>query len=266
MSVRAVDTGTAYNERYYGSYRVDGATTAYSRENPHWLGFFGHVADVIVDRLKPQTALDVGCAKGFLVECLRDRGVEAFGLDVSAYAISQVRPDIKHYCWVGSAGEAINSFYNLITCIEVCEHLPQAESEEAVRQMASHADAVLFSSTPGHFDDPTHVNVHPIIDWLRLFARFSFAPDEGFDASFVAPQAMLFRRVARVPTDQALCKLAYERNRAIFAAELKNSPEMRGELDAILNSRGWKVLSLYRRARFRVKHPVAQGLRKIGLM
>ena len=57
--------------------------------------FFGTIADQVVAEIKPRRVLDVGCAKGFLVEALRDRGVEAFGIDVSEYAIGEVRPDIR---------------------------------------------------------------------------------------------------------------------------------------------------------------------------
>jgi GT2 family glycosyltransferase len=236
----------------------------YSRENPHWLKFFGHIADEIVRLLNPRTVLDVGCAKGFLVESLRDRGVEAYGFDVSEYAIGEVRHDIKPYCWVGSATNGITENYDLITCIEVCEHVSESDAREAVRQMTSHTDAALFSSTPSDFTEPTHVNVRPIIDWVRLFAQFSFAPEQEFDGTFLAPQAMLFRRAAVRPSDQALCRFANRINRAVARAEdLPEISALRQELSSIHNSRGWRLLNLYRTLRFRVKHPIAQGIRKL---
>ncbi len=37
----------------------------------------------------PKKVLDVGCAKGFLVEAVRPRGVEAFGNDISEYAMGE---------------------------------------------------------------------------------------------------------------------------------------------------------------------------------
>jgi SAM-dependent methyltransferase len=244
-------------------YDVDGrlGPRAYTRENPHWLQFFGHIADEIIQQLKPRTVLDVGCAKGFLVECLRDRGVEAYGFDVSQYAIGEVRADIKPYCWVGSATSDISKDYDLITCIEVCEHMAESDAQDALRQMTTHADRILFSSTPSDFEEPTHVDVHPIIDWLRLFAQFSFAPDQTFDAGFIAPQAMLLRRAQVRPSDQALCRFANLRNQAIARAEMK-LPE-RQELEAMLNSNAWKLFKLYRKLRFRLKHPLAQGIRKL---
>jgi SAM-dependent methyltransferase len=251
--------GPDYYTHYYGR---EGPST-YSRENPAWLTFFGYVADEVVKQLGPRTALDVGCAKGFLVECLRDRGVEACGFDISDYAISEVRSDVKPYCWVGSAASAINKDYDLITCLEVCEHLPESEAHEAVRQMTSHADTILFSSTPSDFAEPTHVNVHPIIDWLRLFAQFSFAPDGSFDAGCLAPWAVLFRRAQLRPSDQVLCQFANVRNQAIARAEIEQELAAK---NALLYANSSILRKIYRNVRFRAKHPIAQALRKLNLI
>src|SRR5919109_521312 len=89
-------SGHKYDAEYFGSHC---GSIPYDRSEPHWLEFFGRIADEIIARLKPRRVLDVGCAKGFLVECLRDRGVEAYGFDVSEYALGEVRPDIRRYCW-----------------------------------------------------------------------------------------------------------------------------------------------------------------------
>jgi hypothetical protein len=70
--------------------------------NEHWLTFFGAIADSIVQEIQPDSVLDAGCAMGFLVEALRQRDVEAFGVDISEYAIEKIHPDIQPFCWVGS--------------------------------------------------------------------------------------------------------------------------------------------------------------------
>jgi hypothetical protein len=69
-----------YDEHYYKNYLSDSGLP-YERADL-WLNFFAHIADKIIEHIQPHTVLDVGCAKGFLVEALRDRGVEAFGLDI----------------------------------------------------------------------------------------------------------------------------------------------------------------------------------------
>jgi len=71
----------------------------------------------------------VGCAKGFLVEALRDRRIDAFGIDVSEFAIGEVRPDVRPYCRVSLAVASFDGVYDLIVCIGVLEHMPEHEAD-----------------------------------------------------------------------------------------------------------------------------------------
>jgi glycosyltransferase involved in cell wall biosynthesis/ubiquinone/menaquinone biosynthesis C-methylase UbiE len=191
-SLRPHKPQTVYGEQYYQNYPSDSGLP-YERIEL-WLNFFAHIADNIIQRVRPHTVLDVGCAKGFLVEALRDRGVEAFGLDISEYAIGQVRADIKPYCWVGSAADALPHRYDLIVCIEVLEHLSEVDAESAVANLCEHSEDILFSSSPDHHPDPTHVNVQPVEYWAGLFARRGFYRDVELDATFIARHAARFRK------------------------------------------------------------------------
>ncbi len=160
----------------------------------HWINFFSIIADEIVRSLHPRRVLDAGCAKGFLVEALWDRGVYCEGVDVSEYAISEVRKDVREYCSVRSIATGSFDRFDVVTCIEVLEHLPAEMAKAAVANLCSAADTVLFSSTPSDFKEPTHLNVRPPIYWLQLFSECGFFPDARFDATFIAPHAMLFRK------------------------------------------------------------------------
>lgn len=187
----AADYGKEYFEKYSGYF-------PYRWDEPHWLAFFDRIAEEIVARLKPRTVLDVGCGVGFLVEALRRRRVAAYGVDISEYAITQVPGQLQTYCRVASAVDPLpNDFpqsYDLTTCIEVLEHIPEEQAKDAVRLMAHRTSSVLFSSTPHDLEEPTHVNVRPVIYWLQLFGQMGFHPDLRFDASFVSPQAFLLRK------------------------------------------------------------------------
>jgi hypothetical protein len=144
--------------------------------------------------MQPQTVLDAGCAMGFLVEALRARGVEAWGIDISEYAIGQVHESTKPFCSVGSVTAPLPRRYDLITCIEVLEHLPQADAEAAVANFCAHTDDVLFSSSPDDFAEPTHVNVQPPDYWAGLFARHGFFRDVDCDLTHITPWAARFRK------------------------------------------------------------------------
>jgi GT2 family glycosyltransferase len=166
----------------------------YDRRCGHWLEFFGFIADRVTAEIGPKKVLDVGCAKGFLVEALRDRGIEAFGIDISEYAISEVRADIRPYCRVASAVDPFDDQYDLIICIEVLEHLTEEEGRQALANIRRSSGDVLFSSTPDDFEEPTHVTVRPRFYWIEQFAEHGLYLDVVFDAGFIAPHAMRFRK------------------------------------------------------------------------
>ncbi len=181
------------SELYDAYYFAHGCGREYKRD-AHWLGFFDKIAARITSDIAPKTVLDAGCAMGFLVETLRKRGVEAWGVDISDYAIQNVHPDIQPYCWVGSVTEPFPRKYDLIVTIEVLEHLPRLESEQALANLCQHTDDVLFSSTPLDYKEATHFNVQPVEYWAELFARQGFFRDVDFDASFITPWAARFVR------------------------------------------------------------------------
>lgn len=150
-----------YGPDYYASHC---GPVPYSR-NDHWLSFFGRVADELVRAFAPRRVFDAGCALGLLVECLWDRGVEAHGRDLSGWAISEVRADVRPFCAQGAIADPIigdgEGEYDLLTCIEVVEHMPEADALRAVKAMAAAAPRILFSSSPTDLDEPTHCTVRP---------------------------------------------------------------------------------------------------------
>jgi SAM-dependent methyltransferase len=162
--------------------------------NEAWLRFFGGIADRITSDMAPRRVLDAGCALGFLVESLRDRGVEAYGVDLSTYAIEQVHPPVKPFCRVGSITDDLGGDYDLIVSIEVAEHMPAREAEAAIANFCAHTSDVLFSSSPVDYREPTHVNVHPPEHWAELFARHGFYRDVDYDATYILPWAARFRK------------------------------------------------------------------------
>jgi hypothetical protein len=162
--------------------------------NEQWLAFFGGIADRIVADIRPARVLDAGCAMGFLVETLRDRGVEATGIDLSSYAIDHVFEPMRPFCRLGSIADPFDERYDLIVSIEVLEHMPIRDAERAIRNFCDHTDDVLFSSTPHDYRETTHVNVHGPEYWAEQFARREFYRDVDFDASFITPWAVRFRR------------------------------------------------------------------------
>ena len=178
-----------YDKIYYENYNG----SAYGR-TPEWLTFFDGISKHIVETLSPNTVLDVGCAYGLLVETLRDRGVEAFGIDISEYAIGQSRPDLKEFLSVQSILKPIQKRYDLIVSIEVVEHIEEKNCDLLIKNLCDASDQVLLSTIPDDFEDPTHFNVQTPIYWIEKFAQYGFEPDSSYNADFLTPYSILFRK------------------------------------------------------------------------
>lgn len=185
-----------YDEEYYKSHCGE--------EYEHgqgWEKIFANYADHIVKEINPKKTLDVGCAVGFLVEALADRGVDAYGIDISDYAIANVRKDMKSRCMVQSALAPIEERYDLITCIEVLEHLENKDISLAIQRMCEATDDIIFSSTPFDYNEESHISVHTPEYWAEQFAYNGFYHDVSYDCSYIAVQTMRFRKVEKSKAD-----------------------------------------------------------------
>jgi len=236
----------------YGAYYFQHDCGVPYERNEHWLKFFGEVADGIVRDLQPTSVLDAGCAMGFLVEALRNRGVEAFGVDVSEYAISQAHDSVREFCSVASLAEPLPRRYDLIVSIEVLEHIPAADAGRAIANLCQATDRILLSTTPEDFGEPTHLNVQPPEAWSAALAAEGFFRDVEHDVSYLTPWAALYRRMEEpLPEtvrryDRAWARLRRESSElrtALLAsqerlAEVEQSdeetrPELRAEIDRL---------------------------------
>ncbi len=218
-STQVPDASEVYGGEYFAKHC---GPVPYER-NDFWLGTFGRIADAIIRSFGPTTVFDAGCAIGLLVECLWDRGVFAHGRDISAWAISNARPDIRPCCAVGSIADPVEGIYDLVTCIEVLEHLSEEEALRAIRTLATAAPRILFSSSPVDFTEPTHVNVRPTAYWLSRWAEVGFAPSITHDAGYLAPQAFLLERSETGRSERDLFAFADRIRHRIVLADLGNA-------------------------------------------
>jgi SAM-dependent methyltransferase len=187
--MKAPGTSNLYDEFYFAK----GCGEPYERSEV-WLNLFSSFAERIQREIHPGSVLDAGCAMGFLVEKLRERDIEAWGVDISQFAISKVAPTIQEFCWVGSITVPFPRRYDLIVSIEVLEHLPSQDTEKAVSNLCAYSDDILFSSTPYDYKEVSHFNVQPVEYWAELFAKEGYYRDVDFNASFITPWTVRYRK------------------------------------------------------------------------
>lgn len=110
----------------YGGYRYDG----------RWVP----VATDIIDRygLRPgDKVLDIGCAKGFLVKDLLAQGIDAYGVDVSDYALMACEPETVGRLHIGSAEKLPfpDQSFDAVLSINTLHNLERPALIQALKEM-----------------------------------------------------------------------------------------------------------------------------------
>jgi len=141
-----------------------------------------------------RTVLDVGCAKGYLVKALRDAGLEAYGVDVSEYAVSAADPSIRPYLRVMGVQEIVaNERYDLVHVSGVLVYLTLSEIERALLRFHEIARAGILANEPTREQilewynagdvsslDPLRKQEISQADWDRLIAGAGFEKHDGY--------------------------------------------------------------------------------------
>lgn len=122
------------------------------------------------------TVLDVGCATGNYVRALRLLGVDAYGYDISEWAISNAAQEVRPYLFNHPNG----SNYDFIFSKDCFEHIEPSILKNLVRHYLTKTPKMfvivpLAASNGGAYvhgkeeNDPTHVNRWTLHDWLMFF-------------------------------------------------------------------------------------------------
>lgn len=122
-----------------------------------------------------ETCVDFGCAKGFLVHALRILGVEAYGEDISEYAINNCHPKVKKYLSLPN-----NNKYDLLIAKDILEHVEEKELPELLSLFITKANQFFFVIPLGDDNmfrireyevDITHVTKKDEEWWIELFTK-----------------------------------------------------------------------------------------------
>src|SRR5664280_1687395 len=97
------------------------------------------------------TALDVGCATGYLVEVLRERGIDAEGCDLSQFAVDHATAGAAGHLRVANLFAGLpwpDGTFDLVTTLEILEHLPPDRVPDALTELARVCGGYLYATIP----------------------------------------------------------------------------------------------------------------------
>jgi len=125
----------------------------------------------LVPLLKINSVLDVGCGRGAWLCEWKNAGVAVVRGADGPYVreSSLLIPAVDFSAVDLSKPFDLGRRYDLVTSLEVAEHLPHDCAAAFVSSLAAHGDLVLFSAaTPGQGGE-NHVNEQPLSFWQELF-------------------------------------------------------------------------------------------------
>lgn len=138
----------------------------------------------------PKSALELGCARGYILKRLQDAGVTAVGLEVSKHCyLTRVASNVIRgsLCQPWPLRNAKDGFteghnhpdqYDLCYSIATLEHIPEQFVPHVIREMARTCQRGLHGIDFGGHDDgfdKTHFTLKPRAWWKEQFDKY--APD-----------------------------------------------------------------------------------------
>lgn len=134
------------------------------------------VVPVVVERLRPNSVLDVGCGRGTWLHVFTGAGVsDIFGVDGPHISPADLEIPAERF----RPHDLDQPFdlqrrFDLATCLEVGEHLDERAAPTLVASLVAHAPAVLFSAAIPAQGGAGHVNERWPSYWAKLFAEHGY--------------------------------------------------------------------------------------------
>lgn len=143
----------------------------YAKHLPEEIAFDEGLIKLILDLCKPEKALDLGCGQGFYVRYLRDRKVDAWGVEKEDLRELYKSPghliqqDLSQTFDLGEK-------YDLVLCLEVVEHISREYENIVFDNILRHMSKYLVFSgaTPGQ-QGTGHVNERSESHWFSHLVR-----------------------------------------------------------------------------------------------
>ena len=125
-----------------------------------------------------KTRVDYGCAKGYSVHALRVIGCDAYGEDISEYAVNNCHPGVNDYISLPN-----DKKYDLLICKDVLEHVQVEDIPGVLETFKKKGDQFFFTIPLGDDDrfrireyevDVTHVTKKDEEWWINMFESHGF--------------------------------------------------------------------------------------------
>lgn len=173
---QGVRTGGLFDKAFFDSGKAVPGTFAYYSFEDYCLAF-EPLCEIVKRHFNPRRVLDVGCAKGSFVCAFRKLGVEAYGVDVSSYAISSAPAFLQPFLHVIDLDKDSlpfnDGFFDFVTFFGSIEYLHNHKHviDELERVLSDGGTLLLTTLNKAPEGDLYRINVHNKAFWVREFGK-----------------------------------------------------------------------------------------------
>ena len=134
------------------------------------------IVPIVLELLEPSSVCDVGCGRGTWLSVFSEHGVgDVYGVDGDYVKRDELEIPPERFAAADlRAGVKIERRFDLCTCLEVAEHLPEESAAPLVEGLAGVAPAVLFSGAIPGQGGRGHVNEQWPEYWGAHFERHGY--------------------------------------------------------------------------------------------
>ncbi|MBU3749233.1 MAG: class I SAM-dependent methyltransferase [Mycobacterium sp.] len=140
------------------------------------------VVPLMKDLVGPRSVLDVGCGSGTWASVWIASGIDdVVGVD-GAYVSNSILniPVDRFVAHDLTRPLGLGRRFDLVTCLEVAEHLPAESSGTIVQSLTAHSDVVAFSAAVPRQGGTNHINLMWPSQWAALFKQFGYTVYDPF--------------------------------------------------------------------------------------
>jgi hypothetical protein len=149
----------------------------WGRRNEDYIRSAEIVGTAIYETFWPKSLADIGSGCGVYSHFFAGRGVRVLSLDgvrpppQDSFPVETVIRDLTH--------PVENSWgpFDVVLCLEVAEHIPEADCDTFLDNLARFGDTIVMSAAPPFQGGHHHVNEQPKRYWVEKMARRGFAYD-----------------------------------------------------------------------------------------
>ncbi|EHH07562.1 methyltransferase [Agrobacterium tumefaciens CCNWGS0286] len=188
-----------FDADYFQNGQTKGTVYSNYLEVARTSAIYREIARLIFEVFRPKRTLEIGCATGIIVKHLNELGVEAHGIDVSEWAVSNREHD--NVVLAGAEGLPYpDGDFDFVYSVHAMEHIPEHLKDAAFSELKRVSGAAIhFHMLPivgegpysgeretvrsGLRKDPTHSLLEDIGWWRQQFSEIGFNP-VGTSVSF----------------------------------------------------------------------------------